>query len=172
MGTLKEWLPCAVLAFVVGAGLTRYCSEPRTEVRETVRTDTLTVVRVDTVVVEKPAPVKVVEKEPVYIQVPVPGDTVFLPGDTLAVPVPIRQYSFRDSLYALDVSGFNVTLDRLEVYPRTIYKTIANTVERTVTDKKRWGIGLQAGYGYNFGSSSARPAPYVGIGVQYSLWRF
>lgn len=172
MEKLKEWLPYAALAFLVGIGLTRYCSEPRTEVRETVRRDTLTVVRVDTVVVEKPVPVRVAEKEPVYIQVPVPGDTVFLPGDTLAVPVPIQQYSFRDSLYSLDVSGFNVSLDRLEVYPRTIYKAIANTVERTVTDTKRWGIGIQVGYGYNFGSSSARPAPYVGIGVQYSLWRF
>lgn len=172
MGTLKEWLPYAILAALVSAGVVRYCSAPRTEVRETVRRDTLTVVRVDKVVVEKPVPVRVAEKEPVYIQVPVPGDTVFLPGDTLTMPVPIRQYSFRDSLYSLDVSGFNVSLDRLEVYPRTIYKTIANTVERTVTDKKRWGIGLQAGYGYNFGSSSARPAPYVGLGVQYSLWRF
>ncbi len=170
MGTLKEWLPYAALAFVIGIGLTRYCSAPRTEVRETVRTDTLTVVRVDTVVVEKPVPVRVAEKEPVYIQVPVPGDTVFLPGDTLTAPVPIYQYSFRDSLYALDVSGFNVTLDRLEVYPRTIYRTVTNTVERTITDKKRWGIGLQAGYGYNFGTG--KHGPHIGIGVQYSLWRF
>ena len=159
-----------VLAFLVGIGLTRYCSEPRTEVRETVRTDTLTVVRVDTVLVEKPVPVRVAEKEPVYIQVPVPGDTVFLPGDTLEVPVPIRQYSFCDSLYSLDVSGFNVTLDRREVYPRTVYKTITNTTERTVTDKKRWGIGVQAGYGYNFGSN--KPGPYIGIGVQYNIVRW
>lgn len=107
MGTLKKWLPCAVLAFVVGAELIRYCSEPRTEVRETVRTDTLTVVRVDTVVVEKPVPVRVAEKEPVYIQVPVPGDTVFLPGDTLTMPVPIYQYSFRD-----------IVRERLQRYPR------------------------------------------------------
>ena len=170
MGTLKEWLPYAILAALVSAGVVRYCSAPRTEVRETVRTDTLTVVRVDTVVVEKPVPVRVAAKEPVYIQVPVPGDTVFLPGDTLAVPVPIYQYSFRDSLYSLDVSGFNVSLDRLEVYPRTIYRTVANTVERTITDKKRWGIGLQAGYGYNFGAN--KHGPYIGIGVQYSLWRF
>ena len=88
----------------------------------------------------------------------------------LKVPIPIYQYSFRDSLYSLDISGFNVTLDRLEVYPRTIYKTITNTVERTLTEKKRWGIGVQAGYGYNFGAE--KPGPYIGIGVQYSLWRF
>lgn len=88
----------------------------------------------------------------------------------LKVPIPIYQYSFRDSLYSLKISGFNVEIDEFEIYPRTVYKTITNTVERTVTDKKRWGIGVQAGYGYNFGAG--KPGPYIGIGVQYSLWRF
>lgn len=88
----------------------------------------------------------------------------------LKVPIPIYQYSFRDSLYSLKVSGFNVEIDEFEIYPRTIYKTITNTVERKVTDKKRWGIGVHAGYGYNFGSG--KPGPYIGIGVQYSLWRW
>ena len=88
----------------------------------------------------------------------------------LKVPIPIYQYSFRDSLYSLKVSGFNVEIDEFEVYPRTVYKTITNTTVKTVTDKKRWGIGVQAGYGYNFGAG--KPGPYIGIGVQYSLWRF
>ena len=125
--------------------------------------DTVTLTRIDTVVVERPVPVRVVETR---------TDTLLLyrPQDTIRVPVPIRQYSFRDSLYSLDVSGFNVTLDRLEVYPQTVYQTITHTTERTLTDRKRWGIGVQAGYGYNFGSEKA--GPYVGIGLQYSLWRW
>lgn len=163
MGALKEWLPWAVLAFIVGAGLTRYCSTPRMEVQEVVHADTVTIVRVDTVVVEKPVPVRVVEKRTDTL-------TVYRGTDTLYVPVPIRQYQFRDSLYSLDVSGYHVSVDRLEVYPRTIYRTINTTTERTVTDKKRWGMGVQAGYGYNFGTG--KPAPYVGVGIQYSLWRF
>ena len=85
----------------------------------------------------------------------------------LKVPIPISLYIFRDSLYYLKVSGYHVTLDRLEVYPQTVYKTITNTTERTIQEKKRWGIGLQAGYGYNFGSGKA--GPYVGIGVQYNI---
>ena len=151
------------LAIVAGFFLGRGCSRSRTEVIEVTSTDTVTVTRIDTVVVERPTPVKVVEKRTDTL-------TVYRGTDTLYVPVPIRQYSFRDSLYSLDVSGFNVTLDRLEVYPRTVYKTITNTTERTVTEKKRWGIGVQAGYGYNFGSE--KPGPYIGIGVQYSLWRW
>ncbi|MDE5944365.1 MAG: hypothetical protein K2G93_02125 [Rikenella sp.] len=150
--------------------LLKCCSGPSVVVREVVRADTVTVVRVDTVIVEKPVPVRVVEQEPVYIQVPVPGDTVFEPGDTVRVPVPISQYQFRDSLYALDVSGYAVSVDRIEVYPRTIYRTINQTTERIITDKKRWGLGIQAGYGYNFGSGKL--SPYVGVGVQYSVIRF
>ncbi|WP_283391539.1 DUF6808 domain-containing protein [Millionella massiliensis] len=86
------------------------------------------------------------------------------------VPIPIYQYSFRDSLYFLKVSGFNVEIDEFEVYPRTVYKTITNTTVKTVTDTKRWGIGVQAGYGYNFGSE--KPGPYIGIGVQYNIVRW
>ena len=150
-------------AIVAGLFLGRGCSTSRTEVIEVTSTDTVIVTRIDTVVVEQPTPVKVVEKRTDTL-------TVYRGTDTLYVPVPIRQYSFRDSLYSLDVSGFNVTLDRLEVYPRTVYKTITNTIERTVTEKKRWGIGVQAAYGYN--SGFGKPGPYIGIGVQYSLWRF
>ena len=157
------WILLALLALVSGLFAGRSCSTSRTEVIEVTSTDTVTVTRIDTVVVERPTPVKVVEKRTDTL-------TVYRGTDTLYVSVPIRQYSFRDSLYSLDVSGFNVTLDRLEVYPRTVYRTINNTVERKVTEKKRWGIGVQAGYGYNFGAG--KPGPYIGIGVQYSLWRF
>ena len=151
------------LAIVAGFFLGRGCSRSRTEVIEVTSTDTVTVKRIDSVVVERPTPVKLVEKSTYTL-------TVYRGTDTLYVPVPIRQYSFRDSLYSLDVSGFNVTLDRLEVYPKTVYRTVTNTSERVVTDRKRWGLGIQAGYGYNFGSG--KPGPYIGIGVQYSLWRW
>lgn len=143
--------------------LWKYCASPSVVVREVVRADTVTLVRVDTVVIERPVPVRVVEQRTDTL-------TVYRGTDTVRVPVPISQYQFRDSLYTLDVSGYSVSIDRLEVYPRTIYKTIANTVERTIMDKKRWGLGIQAGYGYNFGAN--KPGPYIGIGVQYSVVRW
>ncbi len=148
------------LAIVAGFFLGRGCSTPHPEIVEKRTSDTVTVTRIDTVVVERPVPVRVVEKRTDTL-------TLYRGTDTLYVPVPIRKYSFRDSLYALDVSGYHVTLDHMEVYPRTVYKTITNTTERTIQEKKRWGIGLQAGYGYNFGSE--KPGPYIGIGVQYNI---
>ncbi len=150
--------------------LLRQCSGS-TAVKEKTTTDTVTIVRIDTVVIEKPKPVRVVEKEPVFIRVPVPGDTTLKPGDTMQVPVPMMQYHFqKDSLYSLDVTGFNVSVDKMEVYPGTVYKTINTTTVRTEKDNRRWGIGIQAGYGYNFGTGKL--APYIGVGVQYSLWRW
>ncbi len=166
---------CSIIltAFATAGGallLLKRCAEPAVVVREVVKSDTVTLVRVDTVIVKKPIPVRVVEKEPVYIRMPVPGDTIFKPGDTVFVPVPIAQYQFRDSLYTLDITGYAVSVDRLEVYPRTTYRTIHTTTERTIKDKKRWGLGIQAGYGYSV--SARRFAPYVGIGVQYSVVRW
>lgn len=143
--------------------LLRLCSRPSVVFKEKTTTDTVTVVRIDTVIIERSKPVRIVERRTDTL-------TIYRNGDTVLVPVPISQYQFRDSLYSLDVSGFHVSVDRLEVYPRTIYKTVTNTTERTEKDNRRWGIGIQAGYGYNFGTGKL--ALYVGIGVQYSLWRF
>lgn len=143
--------------------LLKRCAEPAVVVREVVKSDTVTVVRVDTVIVKKPIPVRVVERRTDTL-------TVYRGTDTLFVPVPIAQYQFRDSLYALDITGYAVSVDRLEVYPRTTYRTIHTTTERVIKDRRRWALGLQAGYGYNF--SAGKPGPYIGIGLQYNLIRW
>lgn len=159
---MKHAIIVALIAIAVLL-LLKTCSGPAVVVKEVVQSDTVTLVRVDTVVIEKPVPVRVIEKRTDTL-------TVYRDGDTVLLPVPIRQYAFRDSLYALDVSGFNVSVDRLEVYPRTVYKTIITNTVRTEKDNRRWGLGIQAGCGYDF--NSGKPSPYIGIGIQYSLWRF
>lgn len=159
---MKHAITVALIA-LAALLLLKTCSGPAVVVKEVVKSDTVTLVRVDTVVIEKPVPVRVIEKRTDTL-------TVYRDGDTVLVPVPIRQYAFRDSLYTLDVSGFNVSVDRLEVYPRTVYKTIITNTVRTIKDNRRWGLGIQAGYGYDF--DSKKMAPYLGIGIQYSLWRW
>lgn len=151
------------LAALAALLLLKTCSGPAVVVKEVVKSDTVTLVKIDTVTIEKPVPVHVVE-------IRMDTLTVYRNSDTVLVPVPIRRYAFRDSLYSLDVSGFQVSIDRMEVYPRTVYRTIHTSTERTVTDKKRWGLGIQAGYGYDFGTKNLMP--YVGVGIQYSLWRW
>lgn len=143
--------------------LSRHCSSPSVEVREVVRRDTI--VLHDTI--REPIPVPVVREIVRYdtIRIPV-GDS--LRGDSVAVSLPIERKTYQTEDYRAVVEGYKPSLVEMEVYQHSA--VVTKTVERTVTDKKRWGIGIQAGYGYNFGSG--KPGIYVGVGIQYSLIRW
>nr|DAI16514.1 MAG TPA: hypothetical protein [Caudoviricetes sp.] len=86
-------------------------------------------------------------------------------GKPLHLPIPISRYLFTDdSTYRMEVEGYNVKANSIEVYPRTVTQTIIQRVE--VPGKpKRWGIGVSAG-------AALTPQgirPYLGVGVQYNL---
>ena len=80
--------------------------------------------------------------------------------DSAEVIIPITQKRYKDSLYQLWVSGYDVRMDSIEVYIRT--REIRIPVP-FAAKRKRWGLGLQAGYGYPNGL-------YVGVGVSYNLF--
>lgn len=120
-----------------------------------VRTETKisTVVKVDTVLISAPMAV--------FFRIT--ADTIHI-GDTV---VNREQAYYEDSLYRAWVSGYRPRLDSLQVFPKTVYQTVTNDIYHTikVKDKRRWGLGLQAGYGYPGGY-------YVGAGVSYNLWQW
>ncbi len=89
-------------------------------------------------------------------------DTIHV-GDTV---VQREQILYEDSLYRAWVSGYRPRLDSIEVYPRTVTHTITNDIYHSIIPKrKRWGLGLQAGYGYPGGF-------YVGGGISYNLFQW
>ena len=153
------WFTLAV-TFILGAcfGFWLRGLRPAKPVEPVVQTDTLYLR--DTIRIDKPVPVP----KPVYL----PSDTVRLVSvlhDTVDVLVPMEQKHYRDSLYDAWVSGYRANLDSLHVYPVT--KVITTTL--TVREKtKRWGIGVQAGYGFGKGGAT----PYVGVGISYNLLTF
>lgn len=118
-----------------------------------IRTETKvkTVVKVDTLLISAPmAPLLVFQLT----------DTIRI-GDTV---VHREQAYYEDSLYRAWVSGYRPRLDSLQIFPKTVYQTVTNDIYHTITPKKkRWGLGLQVGYGYPVGV-------YVGIGVNYNLF--
>lgn len=119
-----------------------------------IRTETKvkTVVKVDTLLISAPmAPLLVFQLT----------DTIRI-GDTV---VQREQAYYEDSLYRAWVSGYRPRLDSIEIYPRMVTHTITNDIYHTikVKDKRRWGLGVQAGYGYPGGF-------YVGGGVSYNLF--
>ena len=123
-----------------------------------IRTETKiqTVVKTDTVLISAPMAV--------FWQI-LPNDTVRI-GDTL---LHRKRVVYEDSLYRAVVSGYvDPRLDSIKVFPKTVYQVETNDVYHPVaikSKKKRWGLGLQAGYGYPGGF-------YVGAGVSYDLWQW
>jgi len=148
----------AVLAavFLAGYGVGGVASRADVEAR----IDTLTVV--DTVTVREPV---YVDRETVRTELVAVTDTVRL-RDTLFVEVPIESRHYSDSLYDAWVSGYRASLDSIRVYPRTTYVTTERTVR--VPSRRRWGVGVQAGYGVGKSGLS----PYIGVGVSYNVIMF
>ena len=148
------WLLVVLLAIACVAAWFR----PHEPLPAEIRTETKiqTVVKLDTVPISAPIAV--------FWQI-LPNDTVRI-GDTLLLR---KRVVYEDSLYRAVVSGFvDPRLDSMTVYPRTVYQTVTNDIYHPVSiksKKKRWGFGLQAGYGYPGGF-------YVGAGVSYDLWQW
>ena len=154
---MKAWhvilvLVLCLLCFVFG----RYTK--KAEVELVCKTDTF--VRVDTLRERVPYPVyetviqTVPEMFPVYITLE--GDTVREP---IFVPIRITQKEYLTDNYHAWVSGYNPSLDSIDVFQKTIY----------ITEKvkaRRWGIGLTAGYGIGKHGLS----PYIGVGLYYRIW--
>lgn len=84
-------------------------------------------------------------------------------GDSAAVVIPITQKVYEDSTYKAWVSGYEPQLDSIFVYQKT------QVINNYIREKpKRWGIGLQIGYG----CTGKELRPYIGIGVNYNIFRW
>lgn len=88
--------------------------------------------------------------------------------DSVQVQISITQKVYRDSSYTVYVSGYEPSLDSLTLHiPHSV-----TTVTKIIQPKRsRWSIGMQVGYGVSL-SPTPQYAPYVGVGVQYSLFNF
>nr|DAQ41662.1 MAG TPA: hypothetical protein [Caudoviricetes sp.] len=119
-----------------------------------IRTETKvnTVVKVDTLLISAPmAPLLVFQLT----------DTIRI-GDTV---VHREQAYYEDSLYRIWGSGYRSRLDSLQIFPKTVYRTVTNDIYHTIVPKKRWGLGVQVGYGYLGGF-------YTGVGISYNFFQW
>ena len=143
------WILVILLAVVCVVAWFR----PQAPLPAEIRTETKvnTVVKVDTLLISPPmAPLLVFRLT----------DTMCI-GDTVVYR---EQAYYEDSLYRAWVSGYRPKLDSLMVFPKTVYQTVTNDIYHTIVlKKKRWGLGLQAGYGIPGGW-------YVGAGVSWNIF--
>lgn len=148
-----------VAAFVIGR-----CTAPKYEAETQVMKQVDTMVVRDTIIREKP----VYRTEYVFVR-----DSVRVQvHDTVFINLPRQLRVYQDSLYRAEVSGVDPTLDRIEVYPQTRYITRTETQTISVTERRRWGIGVQLGYGITKQGASFYPGPYIGVGVSYNILTF
>lgn len=164
MTTLKKLSIAALLAVLLllsGYFLGRRAASPSEVKIETV-TDTLRIR--DTLLVEKPVPVEVRVVDTMLVAV---TDTISI-NDTVYLHLPREIKHYEDSLFRAQVSGYRPALDWIEVYPQR--EVVTRNI--FVDSRKRWGIGLQAGYGAYAAGGQVRLAPYLGVGVSWDLLRF
>lgn len=145
-------LPWILVCLLLGVIVWMQCN-PHEPLPAEVRTETKikTVVKVDTLLISSPiAPLLIFRLT----------DTMHI-GETV---VQREQAYYEDSLYRAWVSGYRPRLDSLQIFPKTVYQTVTNDIYHTIIPKKkRWGLGLQAGYSYPSGW-------YVGAGISCNLF--
>jgi hypothetical protein len=111
-------------------GFSDACAQARTD----------TVVRVDTVIHDHPVERVVWKDKLVYV--PVTDSILVEKHDTTYIALQFEKKEYADSTYRAVVSGFQPSLDWIEVYQRTV------TIETVMPAKRRhFGFGVTAGPG-------------------------
>nr|DAF98891.1 MAG TPA: hypothetical protein [Siphoviridae sp. ctzO58] len=158
------WILLLVAALVATVSVLSWRLGYRAAVAELIeepKADTLVVK--DTVTVEFPVPILTTITDTILVAYP---DIVIIHDTTLVqLPRERKEYSGKD--YRAVVSGFQPSLDLIQVFPET--KTITQTISVAPQKRSHWSIALQAGYGLTIHDNRIKPIPYIGAGLSYSL---
>ena len=158
------WILLLVAALVATVSVLSWRLGYRAAVAELIeepKADTL-IVR-DTVTVEFPVPILTTITDTILVAYP---DIVII-HDTTFVQLPKERKEYSGKDYRAVVSGFQPSLDLIQVFPET--KTITQTISVAPQKRSHWSIALQAGYGLTLQNSHITPLPYIGAGISYSL---
>lgn len=163
MEKMKYYLIAALIgAAVMALSLfgVRSCTEKPME--PSVVRDTL--ILHDTIRIEKPVAKYITTRDTIKIPV------IVTEYDTIFVSFAREEKTYSDSTYRAVVSGYEPSLDLIEVYPRTTIITETQTI--SVPTAKRWGIGVQIGGGAALNGKQVVLSPYIGVGLSYNLFTF
>ena len=158
------WILLLVAALVAAVSVLSWRLGYRAAVAESIETpkaDTL-IVR-DTVTVKCPVPVFTTIIDTILVAYP---DIVII-HDTTFVQLPKERKEYSGKDYRAVVSGFQPSLDLIQVFPET--KVVTQTISVPSRKRSHWALSLQAGYGLTLQNSHITPLPYIGAGISYSL---
>ena len=117
----------------------------------------------DTVTVECPVPILTTIIDTFLVAYP---DIITI-HDTTFVQLPKERKEYSGKDYRAVVSGYQPSLDLIQVFPET--KTITKTISAPPRKRSHWSIALQAGYGLTLQNNRITPLPYIGAGLSYSI---
>lgn len=118
-------------------------------------------VRTDTVRIVTPEVMVIKARGAVSATLHVADTTARTTQDSAMVEVPMQQAVYSGPDYTAYVSGFRPSLDSL-----VISRSIREYKLPRPAGKKRWNVGIQAGYGV----TPRGFQPYIGIGVSFSIF--
>lgn len=159
-----EWILLLVAALVAAVSVLSWRLGYRAAVAESIETpkaDTL-IVR-DTVTVEYPVPILTTITDTLLVAYP---DIVII-HDTTFVQLPKERKEYSGKDYRAVVSGYQPSLDLIQVFPET--KVVTRAISVPSRKRSHFALSLQAGYGITFQDNRITPLPYIGAGLSYSL---
>ncbi len=118
----------------------------------------------DTICIEKPVPKMIKRIDTFLVRT---KDTIRL-KDTLYMALPREQKTYKDKNYQAWISGYRPELDSIHIF-RNTQQIITSTTIQPKQSSRRWGIGIQAGYGLTLHQNRIKPTPYIGVGLSYNL---
>lgn len=108
----------------------------------------------------------ILEEKVVLQKVLIPvRDTIWI-HDTLYAYLEREQVMWQDSLSRVYASGIVPQIDSVQHYVKE--RIVTKEVSIHVKKPCKWGIGVHAGYGVQFGEQ-IRTAPYIGVGITYNI---
>lgn len=149
-------LTTAVLGFLIGYERGRSLIPEPEIIRDTLHLRDTLIVEVD-----RPVTQRIIDTLEVEV---IATRTVH---DTILATLPREERTYQDSSYTAIVSGIHPRLDYLAIYPEKEIVTITEKIQ--VPKANRWGLGIQAGYGFTVQGGMVKHGPYVGVGISYNI---
>lgn len=122
----------------------------------------------DTIRIVKPVPQRINTVDTFRI---VLKDTI-REKDTVYLNLPREQKIYREENFHAWISGYRPALDSIHIFRNTHQVITSTTIRQKPQKPRRWGIGIQAGYGLTYQQNTIQPVPYIGIGLSYHLLSF
>ena len=145
-----KWLPWILVALLTTTLLLRNCNREHESDVPVIDT----VIQIDTVrdTVPKTVLVRFDHWDTLYIPLLIDSGIV----DSVPFAIPIEKKEYRTENYHAVISGYKPELELIEIFKKTQTITLK-------TNSKRWGLGVQVGYGVPDGW-------YIGIGISWNLF--